>query len=192
MGNDPHAQAGLDILRAWDLSTAPDRPGASLMVLTLYYLDQQYPPVNVSAFVGVEVPDAVLAQSYQDAVNTLVTHFGRVSVPWGDVNRLVRGNTHLGLGCGPDIIHAVYGALQPDGTFRGVAGDGVVILVAWSPDGTLTSYSIHQYGAATADPTSPHYADQAPLFASRVLRPTWFDEADIRAHLEREYRPGEE
>jgi len=36
------------------------------------------------------------------------------------------------------------------------------------------------------------YADQSPLFARRQLKPVWFDEAEIRANLEREYRPGEE
>ena len=190
--DDPLARAGLDILRAWDLSTAPDQPGASLMVLTLFYLNEAYPPLSVSGFVGVDVPEDLLVQSYLQAVDTLMTHFGRVSVPWGEVNRLVRGDTNLPIGGGPDIIHAVYGELQDNGTFRGVAGDGVVVLVSWNPDGTLTAYSIHQFGSATDNPTSPHYADQASLFVTRTLKPEWFDEADIRAHLEREYRPGEE
>jgi hypothetical protein len=30
-----------------------------------------------------------------------------------------------------------------------------------------------------------------PLFAAGRLKPVWMDEAEIRAHLEREYRPGE-
>jgi penicillin amidase/acyl-homoserine-lactone acylase len=53
------------------------------------------------------------------------------------------------------------------------------------------SRSIHQYGSATLDESSAHYADQAPLYANRQLKPVWLDEAEIRAHLEREYRPGE-
>ena len=39
---------------------------------------------------------------------------------------------------------------------------------------------------------SPHSADQFPLMANRQLKPVWFAEANIRAHLEREYVPGEE
>jgi len=191
VGTGPDDRAGLDILRQWDLSTAPDRVGASLMVLTLYYLDQNYSPLRISAFVGIEVPEEVLVQSYQQAVDTLITHFGRVSVPWEQVNRLVRGDANLGLGGGPDIIHAVYGELE-NGTFRGVAGDGVIVIVAWDPAGNITAYSIHQYGSATDNPDSAHHTDQAPLFVTRQLKPEWFDLADIRAHLEREYRPGEE
>ena len=64
-------------------------------------------------------------------------------------------------------------------------------MVSWDADGTLHSRSIHQFGSATLDASSPHYADQTPLFIRRETRPVWFDEADLREHLESEYRPGE-
>lgn len=65
-------------------------------------------------------------------------------------------------------------------------------MVTWDKDGVVHSRSIHQYGSATLDKSSPHYADQAPLFAKCELKPVWRDESEIRQHLEREYRPGEE
>jgi len=67
-----------------------------------------------------------------------------------------------------------------------------VMLVWWDAEGQVRSYSIHQYGSATLDETSPHYADQAPLFARHETKPVWLDEAEIRANLERAYCPGEE
>lgn len=185
-------RTGQEVLRKWNITTSPEESGASLMVLTLQCLNEIYPPLNVSSLVGVDVPTDLLVECYQGAVYSLVTHFGSVEVPWGNVNRLVRGDVNLGVGGGPDIIHAVYGELQENGTFRGVAGDGVIVIAAWDAAGNVTAYSLHQYGSATDDPTSPHYADQAPLFVSRILRPEWFTETEIRAHLEREYRPGEE
>jgi acyl-homoserine lactone acylase PvdQ len=49
------------------------------------------------------------------------------------------------------------------------------------------------YGADPAPAArSPHFADQSPLFVRRELKPVWMEEADIRANLEKEYRPGEE
>jgi len=62
--------------------------------------------------------------------------------------------------------------------------------VTWDRDGRATALSIHQYGSATLDATSPHYVDQGPLSAALEMKPVWFDEADVRANLEREYRPG--
>jgi acyl-homoserine lactone acylase PvdQ len=102
---------------------------------------------------------------------------------------LVRGDLDLGLGGGPDLLHAVYGELV-DGRFEGVAGDSYVMQVAFLPDGTIVSESIHQFGSATRDENSPHYADQAPLFVARRLKPIWFNESDLLANLEDEYRPG--
>ena len=124
------------------------------------------------------------------AARGLQSHFGRLDVPWTDVLRLRRGPVDLGLFGGPDLLHAVYGQPGDDGRIEGVAGDSYILLVEWDPQGRVSSRSIHPYGSATLDARSPHYADQAPLFAAGRLKPVWLDEADIRAHLEREYRPG--
>ena len=66
-----------------------------------------------------------------------------------------------------------------------------MLIAEWDRDGRVRSRSIHQFGSATLDEKSKHYADQAPLFAEQRLKPVWLDETEIRAHLEREYRPGE-
>jgi acyl-homoserine lactone acylase PvdQ len=62
-----------------------------------------------------------------------------------------------------------------------------VLVVAFGPEGAR-SQSIHQYGDSNR-PGSAHYADQAPLFVKRTLKPVLRTEAEIRAQLEREYAP---
>ena len=97
------------------------------------------------------------------------------------------------------MLRAVYGFRVRHGQLEGLengevhgrAGDCYILVVTWDKEGNLCSESIHQYGSATLDATSPHYGDQAPLFAACKLKPVWMDEAEIRAHLEHEYRPGE-
>ena len=98
----------------------------------------------------------------------------------------------LPVGGGPDTLRAIQSfELEGDGTYTANSGDCYVMFVEWDSRGRLRSESIHQFGSATLDQSSPHYADQAPLFAQPRLRTVWMDEADIRAHLQREYRPGE-
>ncbi len=180
---DADVQAALDLIRAWDMRATPDSTATGLVVWTLQSLGFPKPG---------ETEPVALAQALVDTVNTFKSAHGQVGVPWSEVNRLQRGNLDLGLGGGPDLLHAVTGKQLDDGRLRGAQGDSYVVLVTWDSDGHVRSRSIHQYGSATLDQASPHYADQAPLFVNRQLKPIWLEEAEIRAHLEREYRPGEE
>jgi len=101
-----------------------------------------------------------------------------------------RGALGTGVDGAPDVLHAVEGPLEND-RVAADSGDGLMFLVSFGKDG-VHSQSLHQYGSATSRPKSPHYADQLPLFVAHQLKPVWMDESEIRAHLEREYRPGEE
>ena len=124
-------------------------------------------------------------------MQTLKTHFGRLDPEWGEVNRLHRGGVNLAIDGGPDIYRAVYGVKQPDGTLSAQGGDTFIMFVTWNKAGTLTSESIHQFGSATLDQNSPHYADQVPLFTAMKTKPVWFTQAQLGGHIEADYRPGE-
>ncbi len=174
-------RAAADLIGSWDLRANVEDPATPVAVLTIQPLTRLE-----------EVGDTDIIDSLHAAVETLKEHFGRIDVPWGEVNRLRRGTVDLPLSGAPDTLHAVYGVPEEDGRLRGVQGDSYVMLVTWDRDGQVNSLSIHQYGSATLDAASPHYADQAPLFAETRMKPVWLDEDDIRANLEREYRPGEE
>ena len=86
---------------------------------------------------------------------------------------------------------SVWGEAQEDGTLKAVAGDTYILFVEWDQQGTLSSDSIHQFGSATLDPASPHYADQLPLFVEKKTKPVWFTKAQLDGHIERDYRPGQ-
>ncbi|MGE5374793.1 MAG: penicillin acylase family protein [Bacteroidota bacterium] len=182
-----------EVVRSWDLSADPENPSAGLMVLTIMNLNHKYPgSINIDRLGQGNFNQAMVLDSFTQATQTLMQHFGRVDVKWGDVNRLMRGRVDLPIGGGPDILHATYGELQEDGRLKTAVGDSYVLLAIWDREGTVHSMSVHQFGSSTLHEESPHYADQAPLLAARKLKPVWFEEADIRAHLEEEYIPGQE
>jgi acyl-homoserine lactone acylase PvdQ len=43
----------------------------------------------------------------------------------------------------------------------------------------------------SGDPASPHWFDQAALYAKKQFKPSWYARADVEAHSERHYHPGE-
>ncbi len=92
---------------------------------------------------------------------------------------------------GPDTYRAVYGVPQPDGTLTAVDGDTLIMFVTWDKAGRLSSESIHQFGSATLDRQSKHYADQSALFVAMRTKPVLFTKDQLKGHIEADYRPGE-
>lgn len=174
------------LLAAWDLSTNPDNTSAALAVTAF----------NTDASRALRLQDAypaeVLLGELRSTAKRLTEVYGRIDIAWEKFNRLSHGTVDVGLGGGPDILHCVT-PRYVDNRARSVGrhGDGYTCLVAWDKDGNLTSRSMHQYGVATLDESSPHWADQVELIRTRTTKPVWFTESDIRANLEREYRPGQ-
>jgi penicillin amidase/acyl-homoserine-lactone acylase len=195
VANPPEGEGvdtAVSLLADWDLRATPESEGATIALLTFYHLnDVAGVDISPSRLVNGEIPLAAAQQALLDAVGLLQVNYGRINVPWQEVNRIVHGKVDEGMGGGPDLLHAVYGEVGEDGRLRGFVGDSYIQLVQWDVDGNVSSQVIHQYGSATNHPESEHYADQVSLFARRELRPLWFTEAEIRTNLEREYKPGE-
>ena len=115
--------------------------------------------------------------------------FGRLDPEWGQLNHIRRGAVDLPIDGGADTYRSVWGMPQKDGTLTAVAGDTFIMFVSWDRNGVLRSDSIHQFGSATLDASSPHYADQTPLFVAMKTKPVLFTEAQLAGHVRRDYRP---
>jgi len=167
------------LLASWDLGTQMDNRAAALATLTLEPLidhRRRRSPVD-------------LAQELARAQNHLETHFGRIDPAYGDVVRHARGDTSWPIDGGPDILRAVYTETDTkSGRLHNVAGDSFIMFVTWDADGRVTSRSVHNYGSATRDAESPHYADQVPLFLEHRDKPVWLDLEDLLHHASRDYR----
>ncbi|MDA8884559.1 penicillin acylase family protein [Gammaproteobacteria bacterium] len=163
------------ILSAWDLKTDYDNRSAALGVCILQEEWRTF--MN-----RIDAPDS--KKMFKDCIDMIKDSFDRVDPLWSEVNFLMRGDLALPIQGGPDTLRAVYGRPQDDGTLKAVAGDGLVVSLAWDSLGNQESQSIHQYGSATQDSTSKHYDDQVKLFVDEQMKPTFFDKADLRNNTE--------
>ena len=180
-GKDRQLQQALEILKRYDFKTDVANRGAALAILTIE-------PVLRARLEG--APAKRPADTLREACRRLQTHFGRLDPEWGQVNRFRRGALDLALDGGPDVFRGVYGERRPDGTLTAEAGDTLIMFVTWDAAGKLTSESVHQFGSATTDRNSPHYADQARLFVAMKTKPVLFTQAQLAGHVEADYRPG--
>jgi penicillin amidase/acyl-homoserine-lactone acylase len=180
---EPELQAAAQHLAAWNYHMDIDNRHAALGALTvLRHVTGQY-----TGDYGPPPP-----QAFREAVAALMRTHGRIDPEWSTVNRLVRGSVDLPLAGGSGSLRSVHpdGALTDKGTLMAGAGDTWIALVEWDKDGQQTADLVHQFGSATLDESSPHYADQAPLFARQEWRPALLTREAIEADAVRTYRPG--
>jgi penicillin amidase/acyl-homoserine-lactone acylase len=147
-------------------------------------------PVVVPTFQG--RPEGDILSAMRAAIATLSTHYGRLDPKWGEVNRFRRGKIDAPANGGPDVLRDFESDIVPqaDGKFEARKGDTLYYFVEWDKARRVSATGIHQFGSATLDETSPHYADQAAIFLKEGVKPIWLDETELRKNLTREYRPG--
>ncbi len=182
--NDASVQTLIDQLSGWDGSADKDNRHAALAIFTAQramggQINGEYDQTRAQAAL---VETAALLRSAT----------GRTDPTWGEVSRIQRGANSWPTNGGPDTLRAVYttGDLARDKFRHGTAGDTYVLIADWAPDGAYTLDTIHQYGSATRDASSPHFADQAPLFANEQFkRPPMALDALLK-EATRDYRVG--
>ena len=184
IASDPELEKARALLAEWNGSTDVSDRGAALAIrtgqLALGYLMNTVDAEESD-------PEAALRRAVQE----LEAGFGRIDPEWGEVNRLKRGGVDLPLNGAPDVLRAIYGDGDPSkGPLKAVGGDTHILYADWSTTGELSVQTIHQFGSATLDASSPHYADQAPIFAEERFRSPPMTLEAVLAEATADYRPG--
>ncbi len=148
-------------------------------------------------------------RALEAALADLQKVYGTWKVAWGEVNRLQRihgseidmeghgkfrdDKPSLPVAGAPGPLGVVFNfySRPQEGQKRryGLAGHSFVATVELAPK--PRAMTILQFGES-GDPASPHWFDQAELYAKKQFKPSWYARADIEAHCERHYHPGED
>jgi acyl-homoserine-lactone acylase len=197
----------VDALRAWDRRTSADSvPTAVAIFWAQEMADRgnraaQAADQPIYDFLVAHSTDSGRLDALTAALQKLVADFGAWQTPWGEINRFQRlsddivgrfddSQPSLPVGFAP----AQWGALasfdstKPRHTKKiyGSMGNSFVAAVEFGP--TVRAKAIMS-GGESGDPASPHFNDQAALFAQGKFRDVHFSREDVEAHAERSYNP---
>ncbi len=198
---------GLVVLEAWDNRAAAESKG-TLLFLRFWDAysnamkqpfaspwDKQNPAKTPS---GLADP-AQAVKHFEEAVQWTRKTYGSEAVAWGEVCRYRFRDIDLPADGAPGnygMFRVQRFAPQPGGKrIAGWVGDdkplvgfGDAWVLAVEFSRPVNAYSVLAYGQTT-NPASTHSRDQIGMFARHEYKRLWFSEAEIKAHLEREYHP---
>jgi acyl-homoserine lactone acylase PvdQ len=187
-GEPADLKDAVQLLRDWDRRADRDSTGATLFRFWRLACDAMpgshagRDSFNVSDTPAVR-KDALAA--LRAAVADLKKRTGALAVPWGELKRLYRAGREWplsgdGLGrLGMDTLRATAAdTFSPENKLVAVGGQSTIGLVFLGERPVI--HAVVAYGQSGRH-ESPHYADQAPLYAEHRLRPVPWDEAALLA-----------
>jgi acyl-homoserine-lactone acylase len=186
-----------DVLAGWDLRENLDSRGA---ILFRRFWDNLYQANEAESWWArpfdpldpVNTPNGLNAaqRGVQAALGDAISDLNGADVPLdasvGDVQHIVRGGRRIAIHGGPGDPHGQFNAIDSEfvpgqGFGEVAAGTSYVQVVTWNrgrcPDAaTILTYS------QSANPQSPYFADQGPLFSRKQWVPVRFCHRDVVRH----------
>lgn len=197
----PEERAAVGVLDRWDRTARAESKGAVLFVEWFAeYMDRTdgagwaqpwspLAPISTPRGIG-DAGTAVAA--FRTALERLRAEGIDADAAWGEVHRVVRGDVDAPVsGCG--AVLGCFRTLSFEGLGNGRRaadrGDGWVFGVEFGE--VPRAFTVLAYGQS-GRPESPHYDDQAALFAEGRMKPIRWTREDVEEHQVRRYRPGRE
>ena len=196
-------------LRGWNLRFAVDSVPTSLAVYWGQQLVAQAAPaarakeIPVADYIVTSIDGPARLQALAKAVDQLKADFGSWQTPWGDINRFQRltGAVDQQYDDSKPSLPVPYAsstwgslaafgmsAKQKTRRIYGDRGNSFVAVVEFGPKVRAKSILA---GGESGDPASKHFMDQAEMYSRGEFKDVLFYKADIEAHLERKYHPGQ-
>ncbi|MCY3871993.1 MAG: penicillin acylase family protein [Gemmatimonadetes bacterium] len=180
---DPNWEIGkaVQILRSWDNRASLESVGTLLFSIWKMRFDPLLAQAPQKR--DIIVREKVALEALQQAVAYMITTYGRLDVPWGQVHYLKRGDRTFpmsGAPSGTEALHQTMTRIEADGTMliEGGSAFGMVVSLVQP----VQSWSALAYGNSE-NTESPHYDDQAELQHRNTFKKTVFTTGDLQPVL---------
>ncbi|KRB93862.1 acylase [Duganella sp. Root198D2] len=197
------------LLRDWDMRYSLASVPTSVAIYWLQDQVKHYGPaakekgMPILDYLATQLTPKQRLEALVRASNKLAADFGSWKTPWGEINRFQRltgdivqpfddnkPSIPVPYVSGNFGALAAYGMTSQQRTKRmyGERGNSFVAAVEFGPKVKAKSILA---GGESGDPRSPHFNDQAEMYARGEFKDVLFYKEDIEKNLERKYRPGE-
>ncbi|WP_082551722.1 penicillin acylase family protein [Massilia sp. Root351] len=197
------------VLRRWDMRYSLTSVPTSLGIFWLQDLAKIFGPaakkqdMPVLDYIATQLAPQERLYALARASAKLTEDFGSWQTPWGEINRFQRltgdvvqpfddskPSIAVPYASGNWGALAAYGQTSTPKTRRiyGERGNSFVAAVEFGK--RVRAKSILA-GGQSGNPASPHFMDQAEMYARGEFKEVLFYKEDVEKHLERKYHPGE-
>ena len=205
---DTVMREAIGLLREWDFKTSRE----SVAMTLAHYYGSLYGDVGVApgdmsdmelmTYFGTHSPFEERLDIFKRVIEKLKSDFGDWKMPWGEINRYQRLNGDIrqefndarpsipiGLASGRWGALAAFGARYTNNTKKiyGTRGNSFVAVVEF---GERVHAKSLLAGGQSGDPESPHFDDQALLYADGQFKDVAFYREDVLRRAEAQYHPG--
>ncbi len=170
-------------IQNWDRVASADSYGAGAFAVLYYSLGKYYSKLGPSKVFN----KLLIYTCLKDAKKHLLKHFKTTSIRLGDFQKLVRGDKELPIFGLPDVVTAMRGSAQKNGTIKINHGESYIALIRFGKNKTSVA-SIISYGSSN-HPDSPHYSDQMEMYRRFDTKPMHFDRDNVIKDARRIYHP---
>ena len=170
-------------IQNWDRVASADSYGAGAFAVLYYSLGKYYSKLGPSKVFN----KLLIYTCLKDAKKHLLKHFRTTSIRLGDFQKLVRGDKELPIFGLPDVVTAMRGSAQKNGTIKINHGESYIALIRFGKNKTNVA-SIICYGSSN-HPDSPHYSDQMEMYRRFDTKPMYFDRENVIKDARRIYHP---
>lgn len=184
----PDLKDAIEVINKWNCVSDVNNMQAALITFTMY------PLIDIISHRGTNYEsnsftEKEYVKALRSAKRHMLRHFGSLEVPFGEVQKHVRGNKEVPIGGMPEVLAATISQPYKKGMRKTFVGESYIQMVKFSKDGPEIE-TVHAFGAS-AKSGNPHSTDQMEMFVNKELKPMSLERAKVYAGAERIYHPGD-
>lgn len=183
----PQIKEGMNVLRKWNRKADVNNKQATMVAIIINNIIKKIIDEGNFPAVQTRIKEWFLVQCVEDAQNYLKKNYGKLEIPLGDLQHLVRGKKELPIGGIPDVNAAMWMKKHQNGLYKADAGESYIELAQFTPNGPIIE-SISPYGASNVE-GNKHYDDQMDLFVQQKCKKVSMNYDEIIREKERIYHP---